>query len=201
MVSIERREVRPQRGTTRRRWLPTRVWFTPASRRQAPLGHGAGVGQARAGALAADDRSAGRREARAVVVGEPVLRGVRSRRGRCVARGTAPVPRVKPCLWAALAGTPIDQREQIPLELEPQLRLDVLDCRGAETEGGSAHVGISKGTCRTWRPGPNPAARRPLFWARDLAPRLLDTPHAAKIPGNTLLASLPFSLRFLPACI
>ena len=55
-------------------------------------------------------------------------------------RGTAPVPRVEPCLSAALAGTPIDQREQIPLELEPQLRLEVHDWRGAETEGSSAHV-------------------------------------------------------------
>ena len=41
-----------------------------------------------------------------------------------------------------LARRPIQQREQIPLELEPQLGLDVRDRRGAETEGGSAHGDI-----------------------------------------------------------
>ena len=43
-----------------------------------------------------------------------------------------------------LPGVPINQREQIPLELEPQFRLDVHDWGGAETEGGSAHGCISR---------------------------------------------------------
>ena len=126
-----------------------------------------------------------------------------------LARGTPPVPAVKPCVSAALAAAAIDQREQIPLQLEPQLRFDVLGWHRAETERGSTHVGISKRTCRAWRLGPNPAAGRPTSWARDVAPRLLDIMHATKIPGSrswprrrpavTLLATLPSSLRFLPA--
>ena len=38
-----------------------------------------------------------------------------------------------------LAWLPIDERQQGPLELEPQLRLDVRDRCRAETEAGSAH--------------------------------------------------------------
>lgn len=48
--------------------------------------------------------------------------------------------------WQFLARTPIDQREEIPLELHPQLRLEVHHWGGAETEDRSAHGEISKET-------------------------------------------------------
>lgn len=61
---------------------------------------------------------------------------------------------------AALATSPINQGEQIPLDLEPQLRLDVHDRRGGKTEYGSTHGKISTGTRRIRCRGPHPGECR-----------------------------------------
>jgi hypothetical protein len=83
---------------------------------------------------------------REVLIGTPCGAGGRGAPLDVPAQGKAPVAASWSCRWAVLARAQIDEYQEIPLELHPQLRLEVHDWGGAQTEDRSAHGEIFQGT-------------------------------------------------------